>query len=533
MEEEEESCSWVTRSKFSPTVYIRSGSSGLPSITYEDASDRSSELVEEQLIDESKPGYTGSVSSSVISVSEANKIGATLDSPQHSNSTKTAPKSGSETKDSSKSSHTLKDSESQTVDFSFHPHSIITSNSKESSTPDSSVAFLNNSSRQRHNQSPSVSQTVDLSFNSDISTGSNSPKDSNVVFSDPFSFKSSSSHHVQSLTQMLKETNFQNIDFSFHSGRGCQGGGRGDGEKWRVDLSELYLGARFASGAHSRLYHGRYKNQPVAVKIIRIPDDEEDGVMGARLEKQFARETTFLSYLSHRNVIKLAGAREKSPIFFIITEYLHGGSLRAFLRKLDHSPLPLDMLISIALEVARGMEYIHSQGVIHRDLKPENILFDHNFCVKIADFGVACEEAYCDELEDDAGTYRWMAPEMIKHRPYGRKVDVYSFGLLLWEMNTGAIPYEDMSPVQAAFAVVNKNIRPTIPGDCSVVLRALIEQCWSTFPEKRPEFRQIVKFLKQYESDLASGESLEQIENLTIKDYKKSWVERLRPATKR
>ncbi|KAK8948848.1 Serine/threonine-protein kinase HT1 [Platanthera zijinensis] len=750
MEEEEESCSWVTRSKFSPTVYIRSGSSGLPSITYEHASDRSSELLEEQLIDESKPGYTDSVSSSVISVSEAKKIGATLDSPQHSYSTKTAAKSGSETKDSSKSSHTLKDSESQTVDFSFHPHSIITSNSKESSTPDSSVAFFNNSSRQRgHNQSPSVSRAVDLSFNSDISTGSNSPKDSNFVFSDPFSFRSSSSHHVQSLTQMLKETNFQNIDFSFHTGVssaanlenfGCcvwsassvkknderlqhvensisnsknldpglhydacsitnpgnsdycawcaSSKKRGDPrlhcdvsyisnpkdldycawyspskkredptlycdvscisspknldsyawsassmknmerksepkkrsisplpisvlsdsfkeaksisrgfstparrsdesnknvllkhfscsprkpipqvshgkdffksrekkethwaryfssggvrvvaveteEKWRVDLSELYLGARFASGAHSRLYHGRYKNQPVAVKIIRIPDDEEDGVMGARLEKQFARETTFLSYLSHRNVIKLAGAREKSPIFFIITEYLHGGSLRAFLRKLDHSPLPLDMLISIALEVARGMEYIHSQGVIHRDLKPENILFDHNFCVKIADFGVACEEAYCDELEDDAGTYRWMAPEMIKHRPYGRKVDVYSFGLLLWEMITGAIPYEDMSPVQAAFAVVNKNIRPTIPSDCSVELRALIEQCWSTFPEKRPEFRQIVKFLKQYESDLASGEALEQIENLTIKDYKKSWVEKLRPATKR
>lgn len=130
--------------------------------------------------------------------------------------------------------------------------------------------------------------------------------------------------------------------------------------------------------------------------------------------------------------------------------------MRTLLRKLDHLLLPLDNLISIALDVSRGMEYIHSQGVIHRDLKSGNILFDRNFCAKIADFGVACEEAYHDVVGDDAGTYRWMAPEMIKHEPYGRKVDVYSFGLLLWEMLTGAIPYENMTPVQAAFAVVNK-----------------------------------------------------------------------------
>ncbi|KAI8539757.1 hypothetical protein RHMOL_Rhmol09G0207800 [Rhododendron molle] len=76
--------------------------------------------------------------------------------------------------------------------------------------------------------------------------------------------------------------------------------------------------------------------------------------------------------------------------------------------------------------------------------------------MKIADFGIACEEAYCDLLADDPGTYRWMAPEMIKGRSYGHKVDVYSFGLILWEMVAGTIPYVDMTPIQAAFAVVHK-----------------------------------------------------------------------------
>ncbi|XP_020598392.1 serine/threonine-protein kinase HT1-like [Phalaenopsis equestris] len=301
-------------------------------------------------------------------------------------------------------------------------------------------------------------------------------------------------------------------------------------KSWIVNLSELYFGARFASGAHSRLYHGMYKNQPVAVKIIRLPDDDESGLMVARLQKQFTREATFLSHLRHPNVIKLAGACNKSPILFIITEYLSGGSLRTLLRKLDCSPLPLDNMISIALDVARGMEYIHSQGVIHRDLKSGNILFDANFCVKIADFGVACEEAHCAVFSDDAGTYRWMAPEMIKHKPYGRKVDVYSFGLLLWEMLTGAIPYEEMTPVQAAFAVVNKNLRPVIPADCPVVLRGLIERCWSTLPERRPEFAQIVKVLEQFKADLANGGTLKELQLLTSQDHKKRlliWIEML------
>lgn len=155
-------------------------------------------------------------------------------------------------------------------------------------------------------------------------------------------------------------------------------------------------------------------------------------------------------------LFQLAAAGRNPPVFCIITEYLSGGSLRAFLHKLGHESLPLQKLISIALEIAQGMEYIHSQGIIHRDLKPENILFDQDFCVKIADFGIACEEACSDPLAEDPGTYRWMAPEMIKHKHYGRKVDVYSFGLVLCEMFTGRIPYEDMTPVQAAFAVVDK-----------------------------------------------------------------------------
>uniref|UniRef100_A0ACD5TEY5 Uncharacterized protein n=1 Tax=Avena sativa TaxID=4498 RepID=A0ACD5TEY5_AVESA len=273
-------------------------------------------------------------------------------------------------------------------------------------------------------------------------------------------------------------------------------------EKWTVDRSQLLIGHKFAAGAYSRLFHGIYKEEPVAVKFIRLPDDGEDDELTARLQKQFTVEVTILARLNHRNVIKLVGACSCPPVFCVITEFLSGGSLRAFLRKPECKQLPLEKIISIALDIARGLEYVHSQGVIHRDVKPENILFDGELCAKVVDFGVAFEDVYCNTLEDDPGTYRWMAPEMCKRKPYCRKVDVYSFGLVLWELVSGSIPYEEMTPLQAAFAVVNKNLRPVVPSSCPTPLQQLMEQCWSVQPDKRPEFSQIVQILEKLKAVL-------------------------------
>ncbi|GAV74330.1 Pkinase_Tyr domain-containing protein [Cephalotus follicularis] len=349
-------------------------------------------------------------------------------------------------------------------------------------------------------------------------------------------FDSSSTSPLRHLTSMKIGEKSKSNKESAWTKYFDHGGGRVNAveaaDEHSVDMSKLFLGLRFAHGAHSRLYHGIYKDEAVAVKIIRVPDDDENGTMAARLEKQYSREVTLLSRLHHPNVIKFVAACRKPPVYCVITEYLSEGSLRAYLHKLEHKSLPLPKLISIALDIAHGMEYIHSLGIIHRDVKPENVLIDQDFHMKIADFGIACEEVYCDALADDPGTYRWMAPEMIKHKYYGQKVDVYSFGLILWEMVAGTIPYEDMNPIQAAFAVVNKNLRPPIPGNCPPALRALIEQCWLFQPEKRPEFWQVVKVLEQFESSLARDGTLNLVQNPTCQDHKKGllhWIHKLGP----
>lgn len=294
----------------------------------------------------------------------------------------------------------------------------------------------------------------------------------------------------------------------------------GTAQDWMVDLSKLFVGQRFASGAHSRLYHGIYNEKPVAVKVIRQPDGDENEDMALRLEKQFDREVAILSHLHHRNIVQLVAACRRPPVFCVITEYLSGGSLRSFLHKREPGSVSPKEFVSIALDIARGMEYLHSQGVIHRDLKSENLLFTGDMCLKVVDFGIACEEINCDYLNEDRGTYRWMAPEVINHKPHNRKADVYSFGIVLWEIITGRAPYEDITPVQAAFAVVHKNARPTFPEHCLFAIQKLIEKCWVQNPEKRPEFWEIVSILEQFEASLLFDGTLNMRQNVCSNEWK-------------
>ena len=149
-------------------------------------------------------------------------------------------------------------------------------------------------------------------------------------------------------------------------------------------------------------------------------------------------------------------ACKKPPVFCIITEYMAGGSLRKYLHQQEPHSVPLNLVLKLALEISRGMQYLHSQGILHRDLKSENLLLGEDMCIKVADFGISCLESQCGSAKGFTGTYRWMAPEMIKEKHHTKKVDVYSFGIVLWELLTALTPFDNMTPEQAAFAVCQK-----------------------------------------------------------------------------
>jgi serine/threonine protein kinase len=157
--------------------------------------------------------------------------------------------------------------------------------------------------------------------------------------------------------------------------------------------------------------------------------------------------------------LQFIAACKKPPVYCIITEYMSQGTLRMYLNKKEPYSLSTETILRLALDISRGMEYLHSQGVIHRDLKSNNLLLNDEMRVKVADFGTSCLETQCQETRGNKGTYRWMAPEMIKEKHCSRKVDVYSFGIVLWELTTALLPFQGMTPVQAAFAVAEKVCR--------------------------------------------------------------------------
>ncbi|XP_074590738.1 serine/threonine/tyrosine-protein kinase HT1-like [Curcuma longa] len=277
----------------------------------------------------------------------------------------------------------------------------------------------------------------------------------------------------------------------------------GKREEWMADLSQLFLGNKFASGSNSRIYRGIYKQRAVAVKLVRIPERDEQ--KKAILEKQFNSEVAFLSRLYHPNIVQFIAACRKPPVYCIITEYMSQGTLRMYLHKKEPYSLSTETILRLALDISRGMQYLHSQGVIHRDLKSHNLLLNDEMRVKVADFGTSCLETQCRESKGNMGTYRWMAPEMIKEKPYTKKVDVYSFGIVLWELTTALVPYQGMTPVQAAYAASEKNLRPPLSTSCSPVLNNLIKRCWSANPSKRPDFSYVVSLLEKYDECLREG----------------------------
>lgn len=271
-------------------------------------------------------------------------------------------------------------------------------------------------------------------------------------------------------------------------------------DEWTIDLRKLNMGPPFAQGAFGKLYKGTYNCEDVAVKILERPEDNTEKAQ--ILEQQFTQEVKMLATLRHQNVVRFIGACKKPMVWCIVTEYAKGGSVRQSLAKRQNRPVPLKVAVKQALDVARGMEYLQSLGFIHRDLKSDNLLIATDKSIKIADFGVARIEVQMEGMTPETGTYRWMAPEMIQHRPYNFKVDVYSFGIVLWELITGMLPFQNMTAVQAAFAVVNKGVRPDIPQDCPPALAEIMSRCWDANPAVRPTFGEVVRMLEEAQGEI-------------------------------
>jgi len=260
---------------------------------------------------------------------------------------------------------------------------------------------------------------------------------------------------------------------------------------WELDPKQLHFQGKLASGAFGDLYKGVYCGQDVAVKILKDIDNNTQQF------QEFMQEVTIMKKVRHKNIVQFTGACTSRPNLCIVFEYMNNGSLYDIIRR--EGGLPAGTVIKIALSVARGMDYLHQCKIIHRDLKAANLLMDNNGIVKIGDFGVARVLTDTGNMTAETGTYRWMAPEVIEHKPYNYKADIFSFGIVLWELLTGQVPYLGLTPLQAAVAVVQKGLRPQFRDDFPDPLKEIMTLCWRKNPDERPNFTDLVLRLEKLE----------------------------------
>eukprot|EP01128_Nolandella_sp_AFSM9_P001212 TRINITY_DN11319_c0_g1_i1.p1 TRINITY_DN11319_c0_g1~~TRINITY_DN11319_c0_g1_i1.p1 ORF type:complete len:700 (-),score=125.94 TRINITY_DN11319_c0_g1_i1:110-2209(-) len=260
--------------------------------------------------------------------------------------------------------------------------------------------------------------------------------------------------------------------------------------------NEFTLEEKLGKGAFSQVYRGKCRGKDVAIKLLL----GASSVVETRENIKFIKEVELLSLLSHPNIVSIMGAcRSEENEWGIITEYLIRGDLHSILSQ--EQSIPVWRKIQFAIDVAEGMAWLTGKQVqiLHRDLKPENILVSESWTCKVADFGLSRITSLKEEKIIDRGkgpgSVLWMAPEVLLHRPVDTKLDVYSFGIVVWQIFSQRRPFDSIGTFDEFVEKVGrKGLRPplnVVPED----LRAIVVRCWAGHPEFRPEFTELIGLL--------------------------------------
>lgn len=268
-------------------------------------------------------------------------------------------------------------------------------------------------------------------------------------------------------------------------------------EETSLSTADLELGREVGRGAFATVRLGVYKGQEVAIKQLQLKDDKTSSEMF----EEFRREVWLMSRLQHENIVRLLGVSLR-PEPSMVMEYMNGGHLFSYLHR-SGKKIEWDEKMSLAIDVARGMQFIHSTKppIVHRDLKSPNVLLVHvpgkPFpTAKIADFGLSrgleWSSHYSDKVVDNP---TWLAPEVLRKDKYNEKVDVYAFGVILFELACQKQFFGEITFFHELEEKVLHGGRPPILEEVPTYVRQLIEACWQEDAFKRPDFNMIVAAL--------------------------------------
>ncbi|EYB86994.1 hypothetical protein Y032_0270g871 [Ancylostoma ceylanicum] len=250
-------------------------------------------------------------------------------------------------------------------------------------------------------------------------------------------------------------------------------------DDWEIPFEAITGLEWLGAGSQGAVFRGCLNGQTVAVKKVKLKEETD---------------IKHLRHLNHPNIIKFVGVCTQAPCFCLIMEYCPNGQLGDVLK--SDRVIGWQDWCSWSRQIAEGMEYLHKNKVIHRDLKSPNILFDADGVVKICDFGTSHQQKKQNStVMSFCGTVSWMAPEVIKKQPCCEKVDVYSYGVVLWELLTREQPYKNINQMAIIYGVGSNNLSLPIPETAPDGLKMLMRQCWSTTPRNRPSFTQCLKYM--------------------------------------
>ncbi|KAJ0978368.1 hypothetical protein J5N97_013842 [Dioscorea zingiberensis] len=262
--------------------------------------------------------------------------------------------------------------------------------------------------------------------------------------------------------------------------------------RWLLSSDEVEIAER----AGSNSFKGNHRTKRVYVKKLKGCE------RGSAYEIEIRKDLLQLMSCGHKNILQFNGILiHDNHGLCVLTRFMDGGSVHDVIQK--NKKVPIKDVLKIALDVAEGLMFMNHHGVAYRDLNTQRILLDRQGNACLGDMGIVTSCRNVGEVTEYETTgYRWLAPEIIAGDPESVSEtwmsNVYSFGMVIWEMVTGEAAYSSYSPVQAAVGIAACGLRPDIPKDCPQVLRSLMSKCWNNCPTKRPQFSEIISILGKH-----------------------------------